>query len=495
MKDTQLARMLTWLGVFIFVLNLNACSSCNNYLDYCDSMEEDNDEVSDMSLKTGGRVGRLRESERLELARKVSENLNLLLGSGYNKQVRPGDEQTVVNVSVAIRSMGPVDDTTENITFDCYFRQQWVDERLQFNSSDLDELTMNWKLISNLWTPDTYFLNGKDSHLHQISVPNRFIRIKQSGQISYSQRLTIVARCSINLVKYPMDYQHCSLQIGSFSYLSSDLRYAWGDTPLSMGNITLAQHSLVNWTYGSDFTYFKNENHSTIFLKFQFKRTIGFYLLQIYVPLMITVLSSFVSFWLVRTGQGKETPARTGLVGSCTLAVVTIGMQGERKVQGGCVTALDIFILLCFLLVFMALLEFVFINFVEGFIFRLKMKEIEKINTMNRVTSSITAPVKITFKCKRQQEKIDIGCSEEFPSSEEARGKKPKFANYLKIYSFSTTETILSQLGLMKILYTSRVYTNTSEVLNNVDTCSRKLFPAMFLILNIVYWTMFLYIL
>ena len=103
-------------------------------------------------------------SDKFRTVREVSDNLNLLLGSGYNKQVRPGagHQETVVNVSVAIRSMGPVDDTTENITFDCYFRQVWVDNRLQFNSSALDELTMNWKLISNLWTPDTYFLNGKN---------------------------------------------------------------------------------------------------------------------------------------------------------------------------------------------------------------------------------------------------------------------------------------------------------------------------------------------
>ncbi len=32
---------------------------------------------------------------------------------------------------------------------------------------------MNWQFLSKIWRPDTYFLNGKDSYLHKIAVPNR----------------------------------------------------------------------------------------------------------------------------------------------------------------------------------------------------------------------------------------------------------------------------------------------------------------------------------
>ena len=39
---------------------------------------------------------------------------------------------------------------------------------------------------------------------------------------------------------------------------------------------------------------------SVVFLTFSFDRAIGFYVLQVYVPLTIIVMSSWVSFWLVR---------------------------------------------------------------------------------------------------------------------------------------------------------------------------------------------------
>ena len=39
----------------------------------------------------------------------------------------------------------------------------------------------------------------------------------------------------------------------------------------------------------------------------------------------IIVMSSWVSFWLIKTEKGQETPARTGLGSTTVLAVVTIG--------------------------------------------------------------------------------------------------------------------------------------------------------------------------
>ena len=42
----------------------------------------------------------------------------------------------------------------------------------------------------------------------------------------------------------------------------------------------------------------KSGNQSIVFLKFKFDRTLGFYILQIYIPLTIIVMSSWVCFLL-----------------------------------------------------------------------------------------------------------------------------------------------------------------------------------------------------
>ena len=46
-------------------------------------------------------------------------------------------------------------------------------------------------------------------------------------------------------------------------------------------------------------------------------------------------MSSWVTFWLVKTDKGQETPARTQLGATTVLAVVTIGFGGKAKPQVG----------------------------------------------------------------------------------------------------------------------------------------------------------------
>ena len=149
--------------------------------------------------------------------------------------------------------MGPVDEMSQTFQLDCYFRQFWEDFRLQFNGTGLTELPMNWQFLTKIWRPDTVIINGKDSYLHKITVtttnanvkvflktyilfvkslllsifqvPNRFIRISPKGRISYSQRLTVKARCQMDLRKFPLDKQTCPLQIGSFGYDAGDIIY------------------------------------------------------------------------------------------------------------------------------------------------------------------------------------------------------------------------------------------------------------------------------
>ena len=99
-------------------------------------------------------------------------------------------------------------------------------------------------------------------------------RIAPSGRISYSQRLTVTARCQMDLRKFPLDtqvstaartssgaflkglvnfvrivdtplLQSCPLEIGSFGFNSGELEYEWDSTPLSMDEaLELAQYKV-----------------------------------------------------------------------------------------------------------------------------------------------------------------------------------------------------------------------------------------------------------
>ena len=82
-----------------------------------------------------------------------------------------GGPPVTVVINLSIRSMGPVDENTRTFYLDCYFRQKWMDERLRFNKTDgVEELALNWAFLAKIWVPDTFFVNGKKSYLHKITV-------------------------------------------------------------------------------------------------------------------------------------------------------------------------------------------------------------------------------------------------------------------------------------------------------------------------------------
>ena len=73
---------------------------------------------------------------------------------------------------------------------DCYFRQSWVDTRLQFDEH-VNVLAVGVNIMDRLWKPDTHFVNGKKSYLHTVSTPNKLLRIHPNGLLLYSMRCTI----------------------------------------------------------------------------------------------------------------------------------------------------------------------------------------------------------------------------------------------------------------------------------------------------------------
>ncbi|XP_040583596.2 gamma-aminobutyric acid receptor alpha-like [Lepeophtheirus salmonis] len=227
-------------------------SGCNQYLhDFCDTYEEHvqqhHDQPPHDHRHHHGNRNKTKRSSRIfyrrqdELSSRVSRTLDALLSENrYDRQIRPqiGDSPIKVSVNFAIRSMGPVDEQKQLFLMDCYFRQYWTDPRLVYNSSKLNELPMNWQFLTKIWRPDTFIINGKNSYLHKMTVPNRFIRISPDGRISYSQRLTVKARCEMDLRKFPLDSQHCPLEIGSFGHGVDEILYNWTSMPLSMDKKT-----------------------------------------------------------------------------------------------------------------------------------------------------------------------------------------------------------------------------------------------------------------
>ncbi|XP_008582993.1 PREDICTED: gamma-aminobutyric acid receptor subunit beta-3-like [Galeopterus variegatus] len=128
-----------------------------------------------------------------------------------------------------------------------YFQQYWRDKRLAYSGIPLN-LTLDNRVADQLWVPDTYFLNDKKSFVHGVTVKNRMIRLHPDGTVLYGLRITTTAACMMDLRRYPLDEQNCTLEIESYGYTTDDIEFYWrgGDKAVTgVEKIELPQFSIV----------------------------------------------------------------------------------------------------------------------------------------------------------------------------------------------------------------------------------------------------------
>ncbi|KAK8753183.1 hypothetical protein OTU49_003048, partial [Cherax quadricarinatus] len=179
-------------------------------------------------------------------------------------------------------------------SMECYLRQEWSDDRLRFNGP-LQQLTLNIKMLEALWKPDTYFHNGLGSYVHMTTRPNKLIRINQSGDILYSMRLTIKAKCPMELRNFPMDKQSCPLVISSYAYTEKDVKFVWDRKLVSfVPGMALSQFEILNTRCTNYSVRWRSSKgmYSALRVNFNLSRSAGYFLIQVYIPCILIVVLS-----------------------------------------------------------------------------------------------------------------------------------------------------------------------------------------------------------
>ncbi|GBL77617.1 Gamma-aminobutyric acid receptor subunit beta [Araneus ventricosus] len=176
-------------------------------------------------------------------------------------------------------------------------------------------------------------------------------------------RLTVTAGCPMDLQYFPMDRQVCFLEIESFGYTMRDIRYKWGDGEKSIGmstDVELPQFKVLGHRQDQKEEHLSTGNYSRLVCEIQFVRSMGYYLIQIYIPAGLIVIISWVSFWLHR----NATPARVAL-GVTTVLTMTTLMSSTNSAlpKISYVKSIDVYLGTCFVMVFASLLEYATVGY------------------------------------------------------------------------------------------------------------------------------------
>ncbi|XP_066945758.1 gamma-aminobutyric acid receptor subunit beta isoform X3 [Macrobrachium rosenbergii] len=310
--------------------------------------------------------------------KKDNVNISAILDSlqtGYDKRIRPnyGGSHVDVGITMHILSISSLSEVQMDFTLDFYFRQHWTDPRLSFpDRGGLDELTVGSEYLQKIWVPDTFFANEKKSYFHMATTSNEMLRITNQGKVLRSIRLTITASCPMNLQYFPMDRQLCIIEIESFGYSMDHIRLSWhaGDKSVVIeSDVSLPQFRVLGYNRRTITVSTSTGNYSRLLCEIMFVRSMGYYLIQIYIPSSLIVVISWVSFWLNRSA----TPARVSLGVTTVLTMTTLMSSTNAALPKiSYVKSIDVYLGTCFVMVFASLLEYAAVGYMGK---RIQMKK------------------------------------------------------------------------------------------------------------------------
>ncbi|NXM76153.1 GBRG4 protein, partial [Serilophus lunatus] len=435
----------------------------------CDSTEEyDYDYLS--INKTWVLTPKAQETDATQI-------LNSLL-KNYDNKLRPdiGIKPTFIDVDIYVNSIGPVSVIQMEYTIDIFFAQTWYDRRLRFNST-LKALTLNTNMVSRIWIPDTFFRNSKRADSHWITTPNQLLRIWNDGKVLYTLRLTIEAECLLQLQNFPMDTHSCPLVFSSYGYPREEIVYRWRRYSIEVSDQR-------TWRlYQFDFTGLRNTSevlrtgageYMVMTVSFDLSRRMGYFAIQTYIPCILTVVLSWVSFWIKR----DSTPARTSLGITTVLTMTTLSTISRKHLpRVSYITAMDLFVSVCFIFVFAALMEYATLNYLVG-----NKKPLEHNNRKARLPPA-GAQVMPTFTT------ININNIMHWPPEIEEDDDDDPGSPCLEGKECERFFCCIEdcQTGMWR---EGRVRIHISRL----DSYSRVFFPTAFLLFNIVYWIAYLYL-
>ncbi|XP_048460821.1 gamma-aminobutyric acid receptor subunit alpha-3-like [Rhincodon typus] len=392
---------------------------------------------------------------------------------GYDNRLRPGlgESVTEVKTDIYVTSFGPVSDTDMEYTVDVFFRQSWKDERLKFKGP-MRILPLNNLLASKIWTPDTFFHNGKKSVAHNMTTPNKLLRLVDNGTLLYTMRLTINAECPMHLEDFPMDTHACPLKFGSYAYTRSEVVYVWThgqkeSVVVAEDGSRLNQYDLLGQTVGMEIIQSNTGEYIIMTTHFHLKRKIGYFVIQTYLPCIMTVILSQVSFWLNR----ESVPARTVFGVTTVLTMTTLSISARNSLpKVAYATAMDWFIAVCYAFVFSALIEFATVNYFTKRSWPWDGRKAMEVQELKK-----REPVNLAKKTNNTYNIVGTTYTLNIT-------KDPSLATISKSAG-THTHTKLAKVE-EKLLESRKTYNSVSKV----DKMSRIVFPVLFVIFNLVYW-------
>ncbi|GFO07446.1 glycine receptor subunit alpha-3, partial [Plakobranchus ocellatus] len=182
------------------------------------------------------------------------------------------DDPCIVEIDLLLNSVGPVSNLEMELTTSFYLRQEWMDPRLTFQTTeDIPEpIAISMDYLPRLWIPDLFFTLGRESYRHDTTTPNVFLRLWANGSVLFSQ-----------------------------SFNTKDVIFQWSSkrqATFVLPSAYLAEFVLSKVAAGDCTETFATGTFTCLESILTLERQMGFYMTQTYIPSILIVMLSWAAF-------------------------------------------------------------------------------------------------------------------------------------------------------------------------------------------------------
>ncbi|XP_028843335.1 gamma-aminobutyric acid receptor subunit rho-1-like [Denticeps clupeoides] len=408
----------------------------------------------------------------------VTKSEQLLRIEDHDFTMRPafGGPPIPVGVDVQVESLDTISEVDMDFTMTLYLRHYWKDERLSFPSTNNQSMTFDSRLVKKIWVPDMFFVHSKRSFIHDTTTDNVMLRVYPDGNVLYSLRVTVTAMCNMDLSRFPLDTQTCSLEIESYAYTDDDLMLYWkkGNESLNTDDrISLSQFLIQKFHTTTKLAFYSSTGwYNRLYIHFTLRRHIFFFLLQTYFPATLMVMLSWVSFWIDR----RAVPARVplGITTVLTMSTIITGVNASMP-RVSYIKAVDIYLWVSFVFVFLSVIEYAAVNYLTT----VQERRERKLRDRLPCTCGIANPNDIMM-MNTSYSDMDQNATGNYGMPENG-GRQERILAQLTLGDNQTTSQVKS----------SRTYVNIWIDTHAIDKYSRVIFPGAYTLFNIIYWSIY----
>uniref|UniRef100_A0A8C1YC14 Gamma-aminobutyric acid (GABA) A receptor, rho 2a n=1 Tax=Cyprinus carpio TaxID=7962 RepID=A0A8C1YC14_CYPCA len=294
-------------------------------------------------------------------------------------------------------------------------------------------------------------------------------------------RVTVTAACNMDFSRFPLDSQTCTLELESYAYTDEDLMLYWksGDESLSIDEkISLSQFLIQKFHTTSRLAFYSSTGwYNRLYINFTLRRHIFFFLLQTYFPATLMVMLSWVSFWIDR----RAVPARVslGITTVLTMSTIITGVNASMP-RVSYIKAVDIYLWVSFVFVFLSVLEYAAVNYLTTVQERRERKLRDRsLPCTCGMSHTRTMMLDGTYS---EADTNSLAGYTEAPMVLE--DMVPEKQEHMVVHlSMSSESTTTKKKGIRAL----RIMQNTHAI----DKYSRMIFPGAYIIFNLIYWSVY----